>query len=437
MSIAEKLTTIAENEQRVYEAGLNKGWADCYDQAYEEGWMSGLEEGKLELLDESKYMHPTISGNIISVNDASPIEHSLGVKLTNKNLIDIPNLENIKGDGTVVTLYDSIKKINCGGKDTFISCKPIINEEISISENGNLIYANITFENGFVGNYALYAMRTSGTIDFGTFVPSATNGDIIAMKIIKHGRWTGGNLSITNIQLEFGTTATEYTPYITDFTDVEVTRCGKNLFNSSNNKYKGASVVKENENGRITVSQNNKSIWVSANFPLPNSLVGKTVTISAKVSTSGENFGGLRIMWVATNGGATGNHIISRCDVSGTNQDVSVSGVIPPRPAEEYNQLCLLLYSNTEATLNSGVEYTTTYSNIQIEVGNTATEYEPYNEQTANSNADGTVEGLTSISPNMTLYADNNGAIINCQYYRDIDRYIDNLIGNVVLSGGE
>ena len=73
-----------------------------------------------------------------------------------------------------------------------------------------------------------------------------------------------------------------------------------------------------------------------------------------------------------------------------------------------------------------------------LELGSTATDYEPYKEpQTATANTDGTVDGLTSASPNMMLVPDTEGVTINCEYYRDIDAYIDNLMMNVALTGGE
>jgi hypothetical protein len=78
-----------------------------------------------------------------------------------------------------------------------------------------------------------------------------------------------------------------------------------------------------------------------------------------------------------------------------------------------------------------------TFSNIQLELGSTATTYEKYIQpQTAITNADGIAEGLTSLSPNMSLITDTNGVVINCEYYRDIDAYIDNLTSAVALTGG-
>ena len=50
MSIAEKLTTVAENQQKVYEAGYEKGKAEggggSYDEGYTAGIAAGVEQGK-------------------------------------------------------------------------------------------------------------------------------------------------------------------------------------------------------------------------------------------------------------------------------------------------------------------------------------------------------------------------------------------------------
>ena len=77
-------------------------------------------------------------------------------------------------------------------------------------------------------------------------------------------------------------------------------------------------------------------------------------------------------------------------------------------------------------------------NDLQIEINPTATPYTPYIEPvTYTAKSDGTVEGVTSISPNMTLLSNNNGVVINANYLRDIDTYIDNLITDVALTGGE
>lgn len=77
--------------------------------------------------------------------------------------------------------------------------------------------------------------------------------------------------------------------------------------------------------------------------------------------------------------------------------------------------------------------YKAIFSNIQLEVGSTATDYEPYIEpQTVTANADGTVEGLTSISPDMTVTTDTEGVVIDMTYNADTKMYIDNKISELL-----
>lgn len=65
----------------------------------------------------------------------------------------------------------------------------------------------------------------------------------------------------------------------------------------------------------------------------------------------------------------------------------------------------------------SGAADTVAFEYAQCEVGNTATEYEPYiQEQTLTPNADGTVDGMMSVSPYMNVFSDTEGANIATTY---------------------
>lgn len=76
-------------------------------------------------------------------------------------------------------------------------------------------------------------------------------------------------------------------------------------------------------------------------------------------------------------------------------------------------------------------------ANIQLEVGTTATEYEPYIEPTIyDVQADGTVEGVKSLYPSTTLYTDTSGAVIDCTYYQDGKKVKENLIEMILSLGG-
>ena len=60
----------------------------------------------------------------------------------------------------------------------------------------------------------------------------------------------------------------------------------------------------------------------------------------------------------------------------------------------------------------------TPYTQHQLELGIVATDYEPYKApQTATADASGKVDGLTSVSPSMTLLADSDAVALECTYF--------------------
>lgn len=89
------------------------------------------------------------------------------------------------------------------------------------------------------------------------------------------------------------------------------------------------------------------------------------------------------------------------------------------------------MYLQGDDTLDS---YYLRFSDLQIELGETATatEYEPYIEPMEYPvNADGTVEGVTSLSPTTTLMTDTEGAVIDVEYNRDLNKAFAALEGIV------
>ena len=66
----------------------------------------------------------------------------------------------------------------------------------------------------------------------------------------------------------------------------------------------------------------------------------------------------------------------------------------------------------------------------QLEIGTTATEYEPYITPTEYTpTADGTVNGVTSLYPNTILITDTDGVIIDCEYLtKNYKSVLDNRI---------
>lgn len=68
MTVADKLTTIAENEVKVYEAGQKS------------------------MIDESKIIEKTVSGSVIAVDDVSEVPHDVNVQLSSDTVTDFSNI---------------------------------------------------------------------------------------------------------------------------------------------------------------------------------------------------------------------------------------------------------------------------------------------------------------------------------------------------------
>ena len=204
---------------------------------------------------------------------------------------------------------------------------------------------------------------------------------------------------------------------MTDFSAVTVSRYGKNLFDTLNaEKTGGIATITERTQNSITLSYGgSSSTYVGAIFGLPSSLSGKKVTISAKIRTSGTNLGGIRISPTNANGSLSTSGVM-KLNVSSPDEftEIVATGVLPE--LTEGRIFRFVLYSNIEK-LDDDASCTATYNDIQIEVSDAQTDYEPYKEpQTATAAADGTVKGLKSVSPTMTLLTDTEGVTINCKY---------------------
>ncbi|MBR4973050.1 MAG: collagen-like protein, partial [Clostridia bacterium] len=181
------------------------------------------------------------SGSAIVIDDTSPVEHELGVTIERKNLfnmhyvtnrtttqhcngnggwyedvvayrgktityqvqVDFTNtLESAAGFRVKVWWYDANKK------------NLSVDTANAISNNGGLAISTLTTT---VPNNATYAV-------FGVEASFSMWTDISARE--------GSSISYTNGMVELGSTATAYTPYISDFSTVNVSRYGKNLWNN-------------------------------------------------------------------------------------------------------------------------------------------------------------------------------------------------------------
>lgn len=381
-------------------------------------------------------------GELVHFENVHPIEHKAEVRLRSKNLVNILAPDYIPSNGYEVLDNNSIRVYTNRGYTVGVKyyvyapvgTQVTMSYEYELGGEANDHY-NIVIVDGVsdkVENTVTKTMPSSGKIEF-EFARLGGNND-------KNG-W----VDIKNFQVQIGTTATAYAPYIADFSDCKVKVSGKNLLNINreqgkpltvdasynitnglefefdkyylayirNNKYYhnyGSATIDNN-----TISLTVSNVWFGIGFPLktkPN----VTYTLSAEIDTT-------KVHIAVTYYDSLGNYINLK-DGTGS------------------KSLTFTTPSNCDfivVSLNNMTKETTTISNVQLEIGTTATEYEPYNEASAEytAAADGTVEGVKSISPIMNLMADKAGAVIDAECFLDPQAVITDLTNTVITLGGE
>lgn len=379
----------------------------------------------------------TVSGAVVSMGDVSPLEHKIPVKVRSKNLIPYPYRTNTTTIDGVTFTDNGDGTITLNGTAT----ADIIYAPILAVNNLYLEAGTYTFSDINVGNYGTMYLQgklvedsTFNVAVIGTSKTfTITKGDLFRFNIrIANG--ASFSDMVVKPQLEPGATTTPYTPYVSDDAEITVKSCGGNLFDMENaQKFSGNAVPEKIDNG-IVVSHTGASSFISANFELPSSLEGKKITIRADVSTSAENDTCLRVMWL-NGASAKGGSLMTPYHSGQTVQRISKTGIVPAKPSEEYNCLCLMLYANANVALTEQATRSATFRNIQVALGE-STEYEPFNEgETVHTIVGETVE-LNRIAPNMTITTDTTGALVECTYNKDTAKIIEKLTQAIISLGG-
>lgn len=209
-------------------------------------------------------------------------------------------------------------------------------------------------------------------------------------------------VKVENIQIEYGSTATPYTPYITDFSQVEVSRYGKNLYDISKGLYKD--ILVDNGDGSYTLTKTNngaESNLVSCYIP-----ANTDITLSVDViEYTGTWWTPFPVYFYYDDGTNTAYWLISvnNWDSTKIRTFKTTKNIIGFK----------LVYPGT----NDLGTYTK-FKDFQIELGTTGTTYEPFKGiETYQSTAEGIVDGVTSIAPNMTLLTNADGVVISARYF--------------------
>ena len=203
--------------------------------------------------------------------------------------------------------------------------------------------------------------------------------------------WGYGVGSVGQIQLEYGTVSTDYTPHIEDFTGVGVKVFGKNLL----------SVLPK---WGQTLQNNASPIYLEAGQRYTFSFEGQYT--AWRLMFYGTRVDGSPFPYNAQSGDYDSGRFIAGCYTT-PNTDGTT------RLQWEYN----LTGNHRVITCNESIIVTamqfwvtgtelTPYSHAQLELGSVATDFEPYKApKTAKADSTGKVTGLAPVVPTMTVLA--------------------------------
>ena len=345
----------------------------------------------------------TVSGSVLAVHDVSPVEHDLGVNVRSKNILPYPYYQSTSSaNGGMFTVNDDRSVTASGVPTNYVGIKlydgkPIVTKgnitmHCDVVDSISNVTMNLNLYDDSNNKIALFYCyeKNITTLNLDNY-PTASKWILTVDRNASNKELLGTFYPV----IELGTTATDYTPYVSDLSAVGVSRLGKNLSPTNTLEVQGI--------GGWT----HKSL---ALFNIPDGTYTFSCAYEDLGADTAKNTVSIRDIdeefiteFVVSNGGST-------------------------RTFTTTNGLKIYLYSNCSATAaNTDV----IFKNIQLELGTTATEYEPYTCQTVTANGDGTVEGLTSISPNMAVTTDTQGVVIDMTYNADTKMYIDNKLAEI------
>lgn len=321
----------------------------------------------------------TSSGTAIALTDISPLEHILRVKARSKNSIPYPYVDTTKtsegitytdnGDGTVTANGTST-----GIADFILAYDFPVKKGMIISgapEGSNDVTFEIQVYKDVKNVVQSYGARSIATTDF-----------VGTARIRIRSGYTANNL-VFKPQLEVGS-ATEYTPFV-DVSTTNLIKSGKNF-----------------------AQINSVSAPLTNNITIFEGEISGDFVLSCDKSNLKDIDNGTASLFRWTFKDGTQAYS-ARVDYL---TDMKISGVL--------TKVELLNYCGAK----SG-----SIDRIQLEPGTIKTEFEPSNESTTHPvNADGTVEGVTSLHPTTTLISDTEGVVIDVEYNVDTKKYINNQI---------
>ena len=341
----------------------------------------------------------TASGEVVSISDASPVEHIVKTSVAKKNLANLTQKPFYNRLTNVVEqTRDTIKLeyTNNGLKwcNVFYELDELVEgETYTISGSWEMSNPNSqgalrvqwVSDSGAVTTVGTMMgfINKSGTSNTFTVIPKPTGATKLALLVYSvadsENSVSGDTITYSNIQIEKGAVATSYTPYINELSNVNVLAMGKNLLQGGTvSFYEYKTLIKEGD----------------------TPLKAGTYTFSTIVTDNTDTDDTRSFLYMRLEDGSEQGYVFGR----GVRTSVTFTVKSP------------IIFFNIYASINYGksVGDTATYENIQLELGTTATDYEPYKTPVE-------VKDFASYE-NMVITTDTIGAVVNVEYNRDINK---------------
>ena len=310
---------------------------------------------------------------------ALQVEAEVGCDVTSKNMIDINSLTTTTNTNISVTT-DQLRVYTTGEGGTWKGGSTggfVLRKGISYTLSAQLVE--------YVSGDAYIAIRNASdntiisalSLDFGktparmskTYTPDS-NMTVYFTAFCSNNSILTGDVTYRGIQLEVGDEATAYESYkgLAGKDQISIVACGKNLINLDDFYLSTSNVEMDvSENSVRVYTTGDGGLWKGARTPAFWIRKGVTYTLSARLDTyvSGNARLGLR------NSG-TGTFLDEATVVFGSTPETLTKTFTPESDEEVYfSMFC------TNATVLVG---DCTFADIQIEIGNSATDYEPYHD---------------------------------------------------------
>ena len=328
-----------------------------------------------------------VRGAVVSMADVSSIEHTAKVRVKSKNLIALPyhSPSQTTSGVTFTKNDDGSVTVNGTAEAKVIFYFQSYNTKLKLTKGESYVLSGCPG----TGSSTTYMIQgTDGKTyytDVGMGKQFVAKGEGFYFYIVVYEGFTANNL-VFKPQLEQGETATEFTPWV-DVSKVKLTRCGKNLLP----------------------------------YPFP-----ETTLTRNGITYTDNGDGSVTIRGTAT---SLAYFYVARNIALG---DVPINSISVPNATNGKYTISKRLYYGVDNTLSLQVLAGETVDETlypQLELGAVATDYEPYKEtKEYTPNSDGTVDGVKSLSPCMTLFTDTDGVEIVCEYNRDSNKVLEELL---------